>query len=57
MAITRVKSLCEKTENLELRSEVPWYMLFADDIELIGESLKEINGRLEERREPLNGKD
>ena len=40
----------------DIQGEVPWCMLFADDIVLIGESPEEMNGRLEEWREALESK-
>ena len=35
---------------------VPWYMLFADDIVLVAETKEEVNNKLEEWKEVLEGK-
>ena len=40
----------------DIQGEVPWCMLFADDIVLIGEISEEVNGSLEEWREALENK-
>lgn len=39
-----------------VQGEVPWCMLFADDVVLVGESLEDVNYRLEEWREALESK-
>jgi len=39
-----------------IQGEVPWCMLFADDVVLVGESLEEVNYRLKEWREALESK-
>jgi len=33
-----------------IQDEVPWYMLFADDIVLIDETMQGVNDKLENRR-------
>nr|XP_009773441.1 PREDICTED: uncharacterized protein LOC104223669 [Nicotiana sylvestris] len=40
-----------------IQGEVPWFMLFADDIVLIDEMRCGVNGRLEEWRQALESKD
>ncbi|KAL4107958.1 hypothetical protein QTP88_018227 [Uroleucon formosanum] len=57
---TSFKSMCGVTEDLkvgvEIQGEVPWCMMFADDIVLIGENLEDVNNRLNESRLAIEGK-
>jgi len=40
----------------EIQSEIPWCIMFADDIVLVGKNLKEVNNRLDEWRLALEEK-
>ncbi|XP_015378430.1 PREDICTED: uncharacterized protein LOC107172649, partial [Diuraphis noxia] len=53
---TRVKTLLVKLRDKITKTakvEVPWCILCVDDVVLVGESLEEVNYRLEEWREAL----
>jgi hypothetical protein len=39
-----------------IQGKVPWYMIFADDIVLVGKNLVEVNNKLDEWRLVLEGK-
>ncbi|GJW41786.1 retrovirus-related pol polyprotein LINE-1 [Tanacetum coccineum] len=52
-AKTRVRTSIGNTEFFSVEEDIPWCMIFADDIVLVSESAKGLNDRLENWREAL----
>ncbi|GJW49720.1 retrovirus-related pol polyprotein LINE-1 [Tanacetum coccineum] len=52
-AKTRVRTSIGNTEFFSVEEDIPWCMIFADDIMLVSESAKGLNDRLENWREAL----